>query len=126
VTAVNCGENNYDIELYECSGGGIVTIAGMARGTTCRQFNPSVPLKFCDAANYVCLVTNFPGGGLPTEPVYVEWHWTIDYTHPVSGRPGYYNGKLVYVATVEWLQNLYNSSGYPIPLLNQTNHTVKL
>jgi hypothetical protein len=72
---------------------------------------------------YVCYVTGGPTP--PDQPIYVEWHWTVEYIHPTSGRPGYYTGKFVYVATVEWLVNLYNSIGYPIPLLNQTNHTPK-
>jgi hypothetical protein len=72
---------------------------------------------------YVCYVTGGPSP--PDQPVYVEWHWTVEALHPITGRPSYYTGKFVYVATVEWLFNLHNSSGYPIPLLNQTNHTPK-
>ena len=79
-------------------------------------------LLFCDAMKYVCYATGGPGP--PDQPIYVEWHWTVEATHPL-GRPSYYTGKFVYVATVEWLVNIYNSIGYPIPLLNQTNHTPK-
>jgi hypothetical protein len=73
---------------------------------------------------YVCYVTGINGSTLdpPTEPVYVEWHWTVE----ALGRSiSYYTGKFVYVATVEWLVNQFNANQYPIPLLNQTNHTPK-
>jgi hypothetical protein len=63
---------------------------------------------------YVCYVT----AGPLTEPVYVEWHWTV------AHATGYYSGKFVYVATVEWLQSV-TGGAFPIPLLNQTNHTPK-
>jgi hypothetical protein len=74
---------------------------------------------------YVCYVTGGPSP--PDQPVYVEWHWTVEARHPGAGRPSYYTGKFVYVATVEWIVNIYNNNGfaYPIPLLNQTNHTPK-
>jgi hypothetical protein len=79
-------------------------------------------MLFCDTMKYVCYVTNGPSP--PTDPVYVEWHWTVEAVHPIGGRPSYYTGKFVYVATVEWL-NSVTGGFYPIPLLNQTNHTPK-
>ena len=89
---------------------------------TCKSQNN--PLQFCPDMKYVCYVTNGPNP--PDAPVYVEWHWTVEAVHPITARPSYYTGKFVYVATSEWLFKLHQSSGYPIPLLNQTNHTPKL
>jgi hypothetical protein len=121
---VSCATNVYGISLYECPNT-VTEVARISAGQVCRVQNTG--LLFCNAPmTYVCYVTNINGTlDPPTEPVYVEWHWTVEYIHPTSGRPGYYTGKFVYVATVEWLVSLHNSSGYPIPLLNQTNHTPK-
>jgi hypothetical protein len=117
-----CASNVYDIELYECPNGG-APLSGIGAPFTCKQLVGGVNLQFCDAMKYVCYVTGGPSPPF-TEPIYVEWHWTVEALHPLSGRPSYYTGKFVYVATVEWL-NSVTGGNYPIPLLNQTNHTPK-
>jgi hypothetical protein len=119
-----CAKNVYGISLYECPNT-VTEVARISAGQVCLSQNE--PLQFCADMKYVCYVTGINGTtDPPDEPAYVEWHWTVEATHPASGRPSYYTGKFVYVATVEWLVNQYNSGrGYPIPLLNQTNHTPK-
>jgi hypothetical protein len=125
--APECGRNNYDIQLFACNDLDPLNFVGRISFTETCRLQEVDPLRFCPV-NYVCYVVGFNGGlGRPTEPVYVEWHWILEYNYPViTSRPTLYNGKFVYVATVDWLVNQYNSTGYPIILLNQTNHTVKI
>jgi hypothetical protein len=131
---VRCGENNYEIKLFECNDIGFTNPLGFIDiGLLCRPQQPQSAMSICfdpnqnANINYICAITA-SNLSPPKEPVYVEWHWIYEYTHPNTGRPGYYNGKFVYVATGEWILNQYNNTpgGYPIILLNQTNHTTKI
>jgi hypothetical protein len=118
-----CSSNVYEIKLYECPTD-VNEVGRINTGLineTCK--NQNNPLQFCPDMKYVCYVTDGPSPPF-TEPIYVEWHWTVEALHPVGGRPSYYTGKFVYVATSEWLNN-FPGGTYPIPLLNQTNHTPK-
>jgi hypothetical protein len=114
-----CASNVYEIKLYDCPTN-VNEVGRINVGETCRP--QSTSLQFCQDMKYVCYVTDGPNP--PSDPVYVEWHWTVEAVHPIGGRPSYYTGKFVYVATVEWL-NSVTGGFYPIPLLNQTNHTPK-
>ena len=123
IVSTACASNSYEIKLYNCPDTTTTEIARIAARETCRQ-QVSQILEFCDTMKYVCYVTSGPDP--PEAPVYVEWHWVVQYDN-IDGRKGFYNGKFVYVATTEWLVNWYSAQGgYPIPLLNQTNHTVKI
>jgi hypothetical protein len=119
---MDCSENKYTVELYTCVPGGPGTfiVRHEFNDGTCLSHNDN--LRFCPDEKYVCYITA-SDDTLLDKPIYVEWHWTVDATHPLS-RPSYYTGKFVYVATVEWLQSW--PGGFPVPLLNQTNHTVKI
>jgi hypothetical protein len=124
----NCGENNYTINLYECSGGVYTLIDEIQKGTTC--YSTVRGLQNCSNANYMCTITDSMSGK-PDWPVFVEWYWSqralnLDQTHDF-----HYSGKMTFVATREWLSYIFDNLGgwqpvrYPlgIPLLNTTNHT---
>ena len=93
----------------------------------------STPLLNCPLRNYICVVSNSALGGPPLYPVFVEWYWYQEYNFGFTG--GRYSGKLTFVGTKKWLDDLYIVNGnayttlpggtysFGLPLLNTANHS---
>jgi hypothetical protein len=116
----------YDINLYDCDNGNYTLIDTIPIGTTC--YPAFRPLLNCPDRNYICTISG-SFSGTPDRPVFVEWYWYQDAALVAEFR---YSGKLTFVGTQKWLENLYNANGgsftgspYSIglPLLNTSNHS---
>jgi hypothetical protein len=132
-----CGQNNYEINLYECANGGagFTLIDTIPIGTTCYASVNFPRLRTCPDATFFSTITNIGGGGNPVDPVYVEWYWIWRAIVDPTGDIFYYTGKMVFVATPGWLKYTHGVNGgsytggiynIGLPLLNQTNHTNSL
>jgi hypothetical protein len=123
-----CGFNDYEISLYSCDNGNYSLVNTIAPLQTCSSLSNS--LLNCPI-NYICVVSNSSLGGPPLYPVFVEWYWYQEYTARSPGTR--YCGKLTFVGTKKWLDDLYIANGnaytslgpysFGLPLLNTANHS---
>jgi hypothetical protein len=141
IGGIACGENNYEIQLWECIGGGFSPVYDISSGSpvpvihpygqVCQQWQ-NVKLNPCAVATYMCTVLSFNGGpNQPDQDVFIEWYWKMLSIEFVGG--GLITGKMTFVASKEYLLAQYNVNGNfsgpaiggasGLPLLNCTNHS---
>jgi hypothetical protein len=151
-SASPCGENNYDIQLWQCDNEVVAashftkvvdtTLLDVVHpaGSTCKQWRTAttfVTINQCTKSSYMCTILSMNGSTniAPDQDIFIEWYWKLSTTMgtaPVT--PALITGKMTFVASKEYLLAQYTAGGggyngpnnngaQGLPLLNFTNHT---
>jgi hypothetical protein len=130
-TATPCGENNYDIQLWQCDHQ-VVAASHFTKvvdntsptpldvvhpaSSTCLQWRTAttfVQLNQCGKSTYMCTILSMNGSTIiaPDQDIFIEWYWKMSTTMgtaPVT--PALITGKMTFVASKEYLLAQFNAT----------------